>query len=292
MESYDANSIEELLNKLNTSEPKELFFQGTPSRRELLQSKNNPLEQIQIPEGASKEQLKQMVDDICTKIQSAIEKSPKKNDEYYQQLSNDINKYRSTQKLEDFIEVMFTRAHMNEPLINNYVEQISQIRKILWDKFRIAVDKESVMNRQLLQGLNQNYVKKGLDFMQALKVWREANINPDQIVAQVKSDIDRTITAEEANELYHVGASMQYDYDYVAKPFEVSKGREDLIPENAKQTSVRFTPMVRQSLEKIGENLYRDKKAAKYWTLKEKLGDNGEKAIFLVAVEEPEKVKK
>lgn len=148
------------------------------------------------------------------------------------------------------------------------------------------------MNKEFLTKLNTKYASEGLNLMQALKTWRSERLNPDGIRDQVRNDIGRDITAEDARELYHLGSSMKYDYDAIAKDFEVSKGREDLIPENFHTKSIQLSPSVKLSMERIGQNLYRDKKAKKYWTLKEKIGDGGQKAIYLVAVEEPDELKK
>jgi hypothetical protein len=84
---------------------------------------------------------------------------------------------------------------------------------------------------------------------------------------------------------------MKSDYEMIAKDFEVSKGRDDLIPENIKENKIKLSPAIRQSMERVGQNLFLDRKAKKYWTLKEKVGDNGSKAVYLVAVEEDAEIK-
>ena len=142
------------------------------------------------------------------------------------------------------------------------------------------------MDRKLIQGLGNKYATEGLDLFKALRAWKESKLTPDGIRDQVRFDVGKVITAADARELYHIGSAMKYDYDTIAKEFEVSKGRDDLIPDNIKQDKIKLSPAIRQSMERIGQNLYRDKKAKKYWTLKEKVGDDGQKAIYLVAVEE------
>lgn len=72
----------------------------------------------------------------------------------------------------------------------------------------------------------------------------------------------------------------------LVKPYKVSEGSSDLLPYNIKnRDKLKFTPSTRMAMEKIGENLYRDKIASKFWTLKERIGDDGSKQIYLVAVE-------
>ena len=148
------------------------------------------------------------------------------------------------------------------------------------------------MNKELLTRLNSKYAEEGMDLMQALRVWKESKLTPAKIRDQVRSDIRKDITSSDAVELYHLGSSMESDYNSICKPFEVNKGREDLIPENIKEKKIKLSPSIRQSMDRVGQNLYRDKTAKTYWTLKEKIADNGDKAIYLVAVEEPDEIKR
>ncbi len=147
------------------------------------------------------------------------------------------------------------------------------------------------MNKELLYQLQASYTKENLDLMGALKVWREANLSPSAIRDQVRNDIGRGITAAEAAELYHIGESMKSDYDTFAKQYEVSKGRDDLIPPAVKDRSIKLTPSIKMSMERVGQNMFRDKVAKTYWTMKEKIGDDGSKSIFLVAIDEPDEKK-
>ena len=148
------------------------------------------------------------------------------------------------------------------------------------------------MNKELVYTLNQRYVKANLNFLGALRVWNESSYTPEEIQNQIKNDIDRDVTAQEAEELYHVGASLKDNYESIVKPYEVSKGRADLIPANIKNKSIKMSPAIKMAVDKIGQNLFRHKTAKTYWTMKEKTGDNGEKAIYLVAVDEPDDMKK
>ena len=148
------------------------------------------------------------------------------------------------------------------------------------------------MNRELIGRLNNQYAAENLDFLKAVKIWKEANLKYDDIRDQIMSDVGRNITTAEAEELFHLGAAMESDYTSICKQFEVSKGRDDLIPKNIKENKIKMSPAIRMSMEKLGQNLYRHKTAKTYWTLKEKVGANGEKSIYLVAVDEPENIKK
>jgi hypothetical protein len=149
-----------------------------------------------------------------------------------------------------------------------------------------------MVNKLTLHQLNLKYASEGLDLLKAIRAWKDLQFTPDSIRDQVRNDVGTTITASDARELYHLGSSMKYDYDAMAKPYEVSKGREKLIPDNIKNEQRKLSPAIKMSMERLGQNLYRDKKAKTYWTLKEKVADNGEKAVYLVAIEEPDDVKK
>ena len=149
-----------------------------------------------------------------------------------------------------------------------------------------------MIDKLTLHQLNIKYSSEGLDLIKAVRAWKDLQFTPDSIRDQVRNDVGTTITAADARELYHLGSSMKYDYDAINKPFEVSKGREKLIPDNIKNDQIKMSPAIRQSMDRLGQNLYRDKKAKTYWTLKEKVADNGDKAIYLVAIEEPDELKK
>jgi len=187
------------------------------------------------------------------------------------------------------------------------------------------------MSRKIMEELSQRYSREGLDFIDALKTWKKANLNSESIRDQIYYDINEKITSGEAKELHvasdkianygfkledfgmaeKVPAGMVPDGTYKttenprmnkdwggakveAKDYEFSKGREDLIPENIKnRDKVVFTPSVRMSMIKVENNVYRSKTAAKYWTLKEKMGEDGNKVVYLVAIEDsPEEILK
>jgi len=148
------------------------------------------------------------------------------------------------------------------------------------------------MRKELMYKLNNCYTKEGMNFFEAIRAWRKERLTPENIRLQVEYDIGKSITGVEARELYHVGESMQHDFDSTISQFEISEGRSDLIPENIKEKKIKLSPAIKQSMERLGQNLYRDKKAGTYWTLKEKVGDGGEKVVYLVAINEPDNTQK
>jgi len=142
------------------------------------------------------------------------------------------------------------------------------------------------MTHEFLDELKEQYNKEGLDFENALITWKNSKLTPSQIQAQIKFDIRRSISSTDSRALHRLGSSALDNYTTLPSVFEVSKGKEDLIPENIKdRQKIRLSPTTRMSLEKIGQNLYRDK-IARYWTLKERTDGNGEKVVYLVAVDD------
>jgi len=142
------------------------------------------------------------------------------------------------------------------------------------------------MDRYLIESLAKKYAYQGMDFNKVLSVWADSGLDINGIREQVYYDIGRRVTADEAAELYRIGSKMLYDYTYDTADFEVSSGRSDLIPEQVKRRQMKFNPANRKLMHRVGPNLYRDKYAKRYWTLKERMGEDGRKSIYLVAIEE------
>jgi hypothetical protein len=167
--------------------------------------------------------------------------------------------------------------------------------------------------------LSQKYAEEDLDLDKAIQVWKEARLAPENIREQVQNDVGVRISALDARELYKLGETKQtalkefgmaegdekncpfyainysnqnknYDgMEVIAKDYDVSEGRSDLIPFNLKNSKkIKVTPKIRKAFDRVGENLFRDKFAAKYWTLKEKIGEDGKKSVYLVAIETPD----
>ena len=178
-----------------------------------------------------------------------------------------------------------------------------------------------IENIMLLKELSQSYTREGLDILQALRAWKESNLSPESIRNQVYYDVKIKVSSAEAHDLHKAGAmitrhgfkledfgisdkntsglvpdgTLSSNYqkkdknwggtDIEAKEYSVSKGRSELIPENiVNRDKIKFTPSVRMSMEKVDNNLYRSKTAAKYWMLKNKKGDDGKEELYLVAV--------
>lgn len=146
------------------------------------------------------------------------------------------------------------------------------------------------MSRQFITQLNQKYASADLDFMKALQVWGIDNLSPDEIKAQVEFDIDRMITSEEATEIKKFAEEQLKFFSEemfnTSNPVKCDKLSPKNIKEEDRPKIMKFTQKKRDEMERVGHNLFREKTAGKYWTLKEKISDDGSKAMFLVAVED------
>jgi len=173
--------------------------------------------------------------------------------------------------------------------------------------------------------LSKKYSEGEMNFGEAIRVWKEARLSPENIREQVRYDIGVSIDSATAKEIYKLGSEIEkgdaklkdfgmakgnenndpfFGVSYanqnknyggmeaVAKDYPVSRGREELLPDNIRNRErIKFTPSIRSAFDRVGKNLYRDKVAAKYWTLKKKRGEDGQEAVYLVAVETDDGVK-
>lgn len=153
------------------------------------------------------------------------------------------------------------------------------------------------MKRDFVNSLQRRYAAEGFDFFNVLHVWQHEKLTAEDIKEQVMFDIGRTIDAEEAVCIYKVSKDMPsaYSEDLYSKEDPYKKEKKTM-PENLKKDyrprKMKFTQQIRSQMDRVDHNLFRSKVAGKYWTLKEKIGEDGKKSIFLVAVEEDDDTKK
>lgn len=134
--------------------------------------------------------------------------------------------------------------------------------------------------RSLLIKLNNHYAKDGLDFMEALKVWKHAKLSPEAIRDQVRSDIKNKISLAEAKALYKTGSQMMLGYS------DLGLEREVAVDEGLQtKRAIRMTPSVKSSVERIGQNLFRTKNASMLWKIDMKKMDDGQSIPYLVRVD-------
>lgn len=134
--------------------------------------------------------------------------------------------------------------------------------------------------RSLLIKLNNHYAKNGLDFMEALKVWKQEKLSPEAIRDQVRSDVKNKISLAEAKALYKTGSQMMLGYSDLGLESDI-KIDENLLTKRA----IKMTPSVKSSVERIGQNLFRTKNASILWKIDMKKMDDGQSVPYLVRVE-------
>lgn len=134
--------------------------------------------------------------------------------------------------------------------------------------------------RSLLIKLNNHYAKDGLNFMEALKVWKHAKLSPEAIRDQVRSDIKNKISLAEAKVLYKTGSQMMLGYS------DLGLEKEVVVDEGLQtKRAIRMTPSVKSSVERIGQNLFRTKNASMLWKIDMKVMDDGQSIPYLVRVD-------
>lgn len=146
-------------------------------------------------------------------------------------------------------------------------------------------------SRELLYNLDNRYTRADLELNQALCIWKDANLNPQMIRDQIRNDVGYNITLGEAKILHRLGSDM--------KEGRIDLGidqNEDVLYKMSVSQSVKLTPSVKASVERVGKNLFRTKRANILWKIDVKNTDDGNEIPYLVRVDtvlaQEEKLKK
>lgn len=134
-------------------------------------------------------------------------------------------------------------------------------------------------SRQFLMDLNNRYAKEQLNLMEALRVWKTARLTPTMIRDQVANDVEKRISLAEAKLLYKIGTDVSQGISY-EDPYIVAEIKDDELP-----NTIKLTASVRNSLEKVGQNLYRTKTASTLWKIDMKILDDGQQIPYLIRVD-------
>lgn len=146
--------------------------------------------------------------------------------------------------------------------------------------------------KEILNHMDTVYKNAGLDFIEALKVWKESRLSPNEIRDQIKFDTGRNIRSLEAKIFYRVGEDLftgKEIYHYL------QDNGADMIESRIKTARVLpFTPYVKNNFEKTGDSTYRSKQSSidVEWVLVEKEGADGQKIMYLARREPMETAKK
>ena len=93
--------------------------------------------------------------------------------------------------------------------------------------------------------LSNKYSSNGMNIKQALDVWKESNLSPEQIREQISFDVREKISSEDAHLLYKV-----------ARQEDVSKLEYELYNKLRNAKYIKLSPSIKSALEKEG-NIYR-----------------------------------
>lgn len=139
----------------------------------------------------------------------------------------------------------------------------------------------------LLHNLNNKYAKADLDLTLALKVWKEAKLTPQDIRDQVRNDVGQRVTVAEAKTLYKMGSQLKLNSNYISQLFNQEEKISDIHQRMASHRTIRLTPNVRASIEKIGQNLFRTKRANILWKI-DMMVDGDTQVPYLVRIDTTE----
>lgn len=114
------------------------------------------------------------------------------------------------------------------------------------------------MNTLDLHQLDRLYVKHELDLGSALHVWKKANLSESDIRKQVHHDTGVTLSDAELNLLRF--AVINCDSPENAP-------NNSLDEDEIKESCVKLTPKVRESMNRVGMNLFRSKTAGTSWKI-------------------------
>lgn len=135
--------------------------------------------------------------------------------------------------------------------------------------------------RETLYNLNNVYMSEGLDLIKALRIWKEARLTPNMIRDQIRNDVGYNVSLAEAKSLFKIGSDLQsgMNYDFGGEYYT------DVMEKMNTNNYIKITPSVRASVEKIGQNLYRTKRANILWKIDMKQTDDGSQIPYLVRID-------
>jgi len=140
--------------------------------------------------------------------------------------------------------------------------------------------------RELMFKLGKGYSKSNLDLTEAVKVWKQAKLNPTNIRDQIQNDVGVRVSMAEAKILHRLGSDLllgMEDLDF-GKAYA-----NDILQKLMTKKAVRLTPAVRNAIERVGMNRYRTKRASNVmWKIDVKHLDDGQEVPYLLRLESVE----
>jgi len=140
-------------------------------------------------------------------------------------------------------------------------------------------------SRELLVNLNKRYASENLDFMEALRVWKRARLNPDAIRQQIGNDIGVRVSFAEAKHLHKI--SRDVVSGHIEEDFGIDYATE-ILNKMSHHKRIKLTPSVREAVERVGQNLFRTKRANVLWKIDMKYTDDGQEVPYLIRIDSVE----
>lgn len=146
------------------------------------------------------------------------------------------------------------------------------------------------MNREFIRRLSKAYGNAGLSLSEAVNVWAKEGMTIDAVQKQIFSDVGIEVAEKSAEYLVKTGCGTPSYSEIVnsKRPFDADKKKKTPEMSTREPEMVKLNSKTRNDVIKVGNQLYRSKSAKKYWALKEKVGENGKKELYLVAIEDAE----
>lgn len=114
------------------------------------------------------------------------------------------------------------------------------------------------MNKLSLQQMDKLYTKNNLNLSGALYVWKKADLSEEDIRKQFHYDTGVTISSDDARLLR---------FAVINCDSCENKDDNSLTEDAVKEPVVKMTPKVRESMIRLGPNLYRSKTAGTAWKI-------------------------
>lgn len=173
---------------------------------------------------------------------------------------------------------------VDETTRQELIQQIDEKqREVMQTMEQEATTFASNSKRELMFKLGEMYNHSNLDITEAVKIWKQARLNPTNIRDQVQNDIGVRISLAEAKILHQLGSDMTLGMNNsdVGKAFA-----NDILQKMMTKKAIKMTPAVREAVERVGRNMYRTKRASNIlWKVDVRHTDDGQQIPYLLRLE-------
>lgn len=140
--------------------------------------------------------------------------------------------------------------------------------------------------RELMYKLGKIYSKSDLDIVEAVKIWKQARLNPTNIRDQIQNDVGVRVSLAESKTLHRLGSDLIMGLENL----DFGKAyAHDILQKMMTKNSIKLTPAVREAVERVGKNMYRTKRANNVlWKVDVRQTDDGQQIPYLLRLENAE----